>query len=212
MYKQLRLIGIIGIIMVTLGACVPQSFAGSAPTDEPPRVESVDVPAPQPNLSDEELKKFQEFIPSIRGASMIQIAEIRNQNEVFIQFYTSYKELKEAKPDSPLTEEEFNSYFPAIDTVHKLIMEVTIRLLHEIPAVRKITLNAPFKNQLYGIDAKRRSIEMYLKASFKKFMMNPVKNNGKSWSKSFSLPRNGINSLNDLFGPIHLLRFSGTDV
>ncbi|MCU6792113.1 hypothetical protein OB236_08240 [Paenibacillus sp. WQ 127069] len=180
MYKQLRLIGIIGIIMVTLGACVPQSFAGSAPTDEPPRVESVDVPPPQPNLSDEDLKKFQEFIPSIRGASMIQIAEIRNQNEVFIQFYTSYKELKEAKPDSPLTEEEFNSYFPVIDTVHKLIMEVTVRLLHEIPAVRKITLNVPFKNQLYGIDAKKRSIEMYLKASFKKIHDEPGQ---KQWKE-----------------------------
>ncbi|WP_240420884.1 hypothetical protein [Paenibacillus periandrae] len=180
MFKQLGLIGIIGVIMVTLGACVPQTFAVSAPTDEPPRAESVEAPVPQPNLSDEELKKFQEFIPSIRAASIIQIAEIRNQNEAFIQFYTSYKELKEATPNTPITEEEFNSYFPAIDTVHKVIMEVTVRLLHDIPAVRKITLNVPFKNQLYGIDAKKRSVEMYLKASFRKMHDEPGQ---KQWKE-----------------------------
>ncbi|SFL12999.1 hypothetical protein SAMN03159341_103387 [Paenibacillus sp. 1_12] len=183
MFKQLRLIGIIGIIIATLGACVPQSTAVSAPTDEPARVEPADAPVPPPRLSDEELKHFNEYIPSLRGASLIKLAEIRNQNEAYIQFYTNYNELKEANPDTPISETEFNSYFPAIDAVHKTIMDISVRLLHEIPAIRKITLAVPFKNQLYGIDANKRSIEMYLKASFKKMHDEPGQKHWKELLK-----------------------------
>jgi hypothetical protein len=144
MLKKIGLIGIMGLTIISLVACGPELTA--VPMGGDPS-ETNTLVASSPALTSDELKQFNEYIPSIRGASLIKIAEIRNQNEAHIQ----YKKI-----------------FPVVDTVNKALMEESIRLLREFPAITRITMKIPCSTQIYAIDTRKRSIENYMKISFKK--------------------------------------------
>lgn len=165
MLKKVGLIGIMGLAILSLLAC------GSEPTTVPMEGEPSEVIATVPShpaLTSDELKQFKEYIPSIRGSSLIKVAEVKNQNEAHILYFPNFSEYRAANADAKLSEAEFKSYFPLVDTVNKALMEESLRLLREFPAITRITMEVPYSTQTYAINTSKRSIENYMKVSFKK--------------------------------------------
>jgi hypothetical protein len=182
MLKKIGLICMIGLAILSLIACGPEPDA--APS-EGMTGEASPAPLLAPALTSEQLIQFNEYIPSIRKASLIKIAEIRNQNEAHIQYFSNFSEYQTATTGIHLTEAEFKSYFPLMDTINKTLMEESIRLLWEFPAITRITMKIPYHNKIYTIDTSKRSIENYLKINFKKIHNEPSQKQWKELKKKY---------------------------
>jgi hypothetical protein len=164
MLRKLGFIAIIGATLLNLAGCGPM---GSLAAEETP-ADKITAVTTYPALTSDELTQFNEYIRSIRGKALLKLAEVRNQNEAYIQYYPNYDDYKAASADAQLSEAEFKNFFPVVDAINKVLMEESMRLLREFPALQKVTITIPYNNQIYAIDTSRRSMEMYLRVSFKK--------------------------------------------
>ncbi|NHN29297.1 hypothetical protein [Paenibacillus agricola] len=183
MLKKIGLIGMLSLVIISISlvACGPEPSA--APMEGEPSV--LNASPSYPPLTSDELNQFKAYLPSIRGFTLVKVAEIRNQNEAYIQYFPSFSDYQAASKDNSLSETEFNTYFSLMDTVNKVFMEESLRLLHEFPTITRITMKIPHNNQVYAIETSKRSIENYMKINFKKLHDEPDQKHWKELKKKY---------------------------
>ncbi|MGF9910087.1 hypothetical protein [Brevibacillus porteri] len=155
------------ILALSLGIVL--SGCGTTPennTPAPAATTTSSAPAPateQKTMSAEEVSRFKEYAPNLKGGSFITEAEIVNQNEAVIT-YADFAALKKAKPETGMTEADAKNYWESGDAINKALMEEPIRLLKEFPELQKVkvTLNHGKK---YTTEIDRATIEDYLKVN-----------------------------------------------
>ncbi|KMZ44446.1 MULTISPECIES: hypothetical protein [Bacillales] len=126
--------------------------------------ESAPAPASeQKTMSAEEVSRFKEYAPNLKGGPFITEADIVNQNEAVIT-YADFSTLKKAKPETGMTEADAMNYWESGDAINKTLMEEPIRLLKEFLELQKVkvTLNHGKK---YTTEIDRVTIEDYLKVN-----------------------------------------------
>ncbi|MDR4997911.1 hypothetical protein [Brevibacillus parabrevis] len=135
-------------------------------TSTPAATTTSTAPAPateQKVMSADEVNRFKEYAPNLKGGPFITEAEIVNQNEAVIT-YADFATLKKAKPDTKLKETDFKDYWESGDGINKVLMEEPIRLLREFPALQKVTLTVNHDKK-YSISVDRATVEDYLKVN-----------------------------------------------
>ncbi|MDC0761715.1 hypothetical protein POF51_13495 [Brevibacillus sp. AG] len=117
----------------------------------------------QKTMSAEEVSRFKEYAPNLKGGQFITEAEIVNQDEAVIT-YADFATLKKTKPETGMTEADAKNYWESGDAINKALMEEPIRLLKEFPELQKVkvTLNHGKK---YTTEVDRATIEDYLKVN-----------------------------------------------
>ncbi|NTU23051.1 hypothetical protein HPY28_22295 [Brevibacillus sp. HB1.2] len=155
------------ILALSLGIVL--SGCGTTPennTPAPSATTTSSAPAPaseQKTMSAEEVSRFKEYAPNLKGGPFITQAEIVNQNEAVIT-YADFATLKKTKPGTGMTEADAKNYWESGDAINKALMEEPIRLLKEFPELQKVkvTLNHGKK---YTTEIDRATIEDYLKVN-----------------------------------------------
>lgn len=155
------------ILALSLGIVL--SGCGTTPennTPAPAAITTSSAPAPAPDqkvMSAEEVSRFKEYAPNLKGGPFITEAEIVNQNEAVIT-YADFATLKKVKPETGMTEVDAKNYWESGDAINKGLMEEPIRLLKEFPELHKVkvTLNHGKK---YTTEIDRATIEDYLKVN-----------------------------------------------
>lgn len=127
-------------------------------------------------------KDFVDYTKKIRGANFIKEVKLENNNSE-ITFYDSFTAYKAAHADSTTTEEQYKQYFSTGDTIEKLFVEESSRLLRRFHALNSVKMTLSFEGKTYNINLSRKDLNKYL--GFKVESLNVA--NG-SWKSKFVEP------------------------
>jgi len=136
------------------------------------------------NTEQKEVKKkdFVEYTKKIKGANFIKEVKLNNNNSE-ITFYDSFTAYKAAHADSTTTEEQYKQYFSTGDTIEKIFVEESSRLLRRFHALNSVKMTLSFEGKTYNINLSRKDLNKYL--GFKVESLNVA--NG-SWKSKFVEP------------------------
>lgn len=197
MFKRMSLIGVLAGMALIVAACGSKPASSEIKAPEQPKqaaaapAEKAKEPvapakeAPQPGLTEAEMKLFKDYVPKIKGATFVKLSEIRNSNEAYIEYYPSYKDYKGAHADSKLTEKDYTGYFSTGDAINKILMEESIRLHREFPALTKINLVVPYSGKTYSVESDKKAMETYLGVNFKEINEDKSLEKWKALSSKF---------------------------
>ncbi|MGE6401795.1 hypothetical protein [Bacillus cereus] len=125
---------------------------------------------------------FSVYTKSIKGESFIKEAKLNN-NKAEITFYDSFAAYKAAHADSTTTEEQYKQEFSTEDTIEKMFVEESARILRRFHALNSINMTLPFEGKTYNINLSRDSLNAYLG-----FDIESIKVADKSWEDKFVKP------------------------
>lgn len=91
--------------------------------------------------------------------------------------------IKQANPDSPLTEDDYKGYFDTGDAIEKILVGENVRLLRQFPDLTATSMVLPYGGQTYSIDLDRQAVNEYLG-----FKVEELSLEDKSWHEKFSNP------------------------
>lgn len=194
MFKRMSLIGMLAGIAIIAAACGSKPAATEVkPPEQQKQVAAAPAPekktevkeAPQPGLSEAEIKLFNDYAPKIKGGTFLKLSEIRNTNEAYIEYYPNYKDYKGAHTDSKLTEKDYTSYFSTGDAINKILMEESIRLHREFPMLTKVTIVVPYSGKTYSVESDKKAMETYLGVNFKEIHEDKSLEKWKALSSKF---------------------------
>lgn len=103
-------------------------------------------------------------------------------NVAVIDFYDNFDAYKAANPDSNVTEEDYKLYFETSDTIDRILVTESVRLLRKTPALSGVKTTLPFEGKLYTIDLNRNSLTEYLGFDVGELAEN------KDWNEKFMVP------------------------
>ncbi|HDR7793060.1 TPA: hypothetical protein QCY19_001610 [Bacillus luti] len=106
-----------------------------------------------------------------------------DNNNADIIFYDSFTTYKAAHADSTTTEEQYKQYFSTGDTIEKIFVEESSRLLRRFHALNSVKMSLTFEGKNYSINLSRKDLNDYL--GFKVESLNVA--NG-SWKSKFVEP------------------------
>ena len=86
-------------------------------------------------------------IQKIKGANFIKEVKLNNNNSE-ITFYDSFTAYKAAHADSTTTEEQYKQYFSTGDTIEKIFVEESSRLLRRFHALNSVKMTLSFEGKL----------------------------------------------------------------
>nr|WP_206699345.1 hypothetical protein [Brevibacillus agri] len=141
----------LGILLSGCGT----SVESNAPSATQAATSSSDLKA----MSAEEVSRFKEYVPNLKGGPFITEAEIVNQSEAVIT-YADYATLKKVKPETKLKEADVKDYWASGDAINKVLMEEPIRLLREFPDLQKVKMELNHGKK-YSIEVDRTTVETY---------------------------------------------------
>lgn len=96
----------------------------------------------------------------LRGSPFIKDVNV-GKNDISIAYFSSFKQYKAANPQSQITQNIYNDYFSTGDTINKILMEESTRLLKEFPAANEIKITLPFGGDTYSIDLKEDEAQQF---------------------------------------------------
>ena len=125
---------------------------------------------------------FKAYAQNIMGRTFINAISV-TENKGLIEFFGSYDEFKQVKPESPLTEEEYKGYFETGDAIEKILVGENVRLLRQFPDLVSTSMVLPYGGKTYSIDLDRKEVNDYLG-----FKVEELSIEDKSWHEKFSNP------------------------
>jgi hypothetical protein len=125
---------------------------------------------------------FRAYAQNIMGRTFIKSISV-TENKGLIEFYGSYDEFKQAKPDSPLTEEEYKGYFETGDAIEKIFVGENVRLLRQFPDLDSTSMVLPYGGKTYSTDLNRKEVNDYLG-----FKVEELSVEERTWHEKFSNP------------------------
>ncbi|MER2119188.1 MAG: hypothetical protein ABS935_02915 [Solibacillus sp.] len=158
-----------------LGAC---SDEDSKPNSET-TVEQPEAPIKSEKNADED-----EVIANVEvmtGGSFIKNV-LLVENLAVINFYDNFDTYKAANPDSNVTEEDYKLYFETSDTIDRILVTESVRLLRKTPELSGVKVTLPYEGKVYSIDLNRDSLTEYLGFDVGELAEN------KDWNEKFMVP------------------------
>ena len=100
-------------------------------------------------------------------------------NVAVIDFYDNFDAYKEENPDSNVTEEDYKLYFETSDTIERILVTESVRLLRKTPELSGVKVTLPYEGKVYSIDLNRDSLTEYLGFDVGELAEN------KDWNEKF---------------------------
>jgi len=173
--KYVLVLSLAGLLSACGTVEVKDSNASEPPkTDqvkqEPKKEEKQETPLVK--MSEEELKRLNDYIPKLRGGTFLKSSKIE-ENSVLIE-YATFKEYS-----GNVKEKDYNDYWKTGDAIRKVLMEESVRLLKEFPALNEVKLVTPqFEGKKLSTTLNRKQAEEFFKVNLKE-----INENKKLWGE-----------------------------
>lgn len=103
-------------------------------------------------------------------------------NIAVIDFYDNFDAYKAENPDSNVTEDDYKLYFETSDTIERILVTESVRLLRKTPELSGVKVTLPYEGKVYSSDLNRDSLTEYLGFDVGELVEN------KDWNEKFMVP------------------------
>ncbi|MEQ6355154.1 hypothetical protein ABNX05_11045 [Lysinibacillus sp. M3] len=125
---------------------------------------------------------LESFLSVITGRTFIKSNVFADElKTLFIHFYNSYEEFLEENQDTPVTKDQYLSYFGTFDKIEKWIVFEPTRIFRDFKDVDNIEVTLAFEGKVYHATINRNDLNNYL--GFDVTILSP---DNASWNTQFS--------------------------
>jgi hypothetical protein len=125
---------------------------------------------------------FKNYIPTLKASMFIEDAFLEDST-AHIEYFSSYEDLKDKKPFTEFTEQEYNMYFDSNVTVENILISESIRLLYKFPQLKEVSMNLPFEGETYSLHLNRDDLNEFLG-----FKLTELNTQDGSWTNKIIKP------------------------
>ena len=115
----------------------------------------------------------------LRGGTFIENVSL-NKGKAVISYIAGYGAYKEFKPQSNLTQEDYEGYWESGDAIQKALIDGSVRIMKKLDYIDQVNIVLPFKEKTYSIDVAKPELEEYLRSDFSEII--------EKWDEKFSDP------------------------
>lgn len=150
-----RFLIFIATLSTILIGCQNQSNEKPNPT---PVVKEIQI-----KLTDEEA--LEKEVRKLRGGNGIKSSVIKDK-KVSIEYAKNYKEHKELKPKSRVTEEDWDAYWATKESIQKALNDASVRLMKNLDFIEETEIIIHHKEKTYAVNVSKEELEKFLEKNF----------------------------------------------
>jgi len=121
-------------------------------------------PSPVPAFN---IDEFRRYVGNLNGGRVISQSTVES-NVARIQYHKSYEEYLTANPQSHLQKQDFENYWATGDAINKALMENSIRLFKEFPALDEVDISLPYDGKEFMVSLAKTQAEEFLGVDFQR--------------------------------------------
>ncbi|WP_342436693.1 hypothetical protein NSS79_25675 [Paenibacillus sp. FSL L8-0436] len=140
------------------------------PTVAPTVAPTQAVAADQVPLSKDEVLKY---TANLTGKTFIKEVTV-GTDSISVNFFSDFKEYKDANPSSGITNEDYVDYFSTGDQINKLLMQETSRLFKQFPGAASVHMTLPYEGRTYSVALTKGEVESFYNVDFNTLTSNEI--------------------------------------
>jgi Tfp pilus assembly protein PilW len=164
MRKQIFAVFFLIVTVMILTACGseeptnPQQSTPQQQTEStPPTQQQTETKTIQPT----DKAQFELYAHNLTGGTFIKEVKLDNE-KAMIEYVKNWSEYKDMNPESKLKKSDYRDYFSTGDKIEKILVEESVRLLRQFPALKEVSIKLPYNGKTHSIELSREEANEYL--------------------------------------------------